>query len=796
MTMLKNYLRVAFRNLWRHKGFSLLNILGLTIGMSACFLIFLYVKFELSYDDFHSKGNRIYRVVTDIVNPSETLHFSVAAPAMPVAAKRDFPEIEKQVRFDPENILVRRGNDIKIQEDKAAFADSTFFEVFDFPLLKGDPVTALREPYSVVLSETAAKKYFGSVDPMGQQLLLTGEGHPGKVTGVMKDMPENTELKADMLVAMYSGAADSSRDQNWGGFGDFSYFLLKPNTNAKALQQKFPDFLVRHIEKMMKENNQTYTYILEPLKDVYLKSDRGGTAKGDMTNVYVFSIVGVFILLIAGINFINLTTARSTERAREVGIRKVIGAERRQLTGQFLGESVILCLIAFVLSVVLCAALLPSFNFLAGKTIGTGIFDHPNYILSLLGIGIGIGLLAGIYPALVLSAFQPIIVLKGRFATGTRGLLLRKGLVITQFTISIGLIVATLLVGFQLDYMRSQELGFNKDQELVLDSHGDSHRDALKEELRGLPGVQSVAMSSNTPGSGAMNAYSIIQNQKGEMQVCSPDLFFVDFDYIPQYQLKLLAGRAFSRAFGSDTTQAMILNEAGVRMLGYHTPQDAIGRDFSQWGRKGKIIGVVRDFHYSSLQQVIRPLSLRIEPGGCDLISVKVNTANLKKTIAAIEKSWRRMIPYRPFSYFFVDEMFDRQYRSEDRFGKLFLYFSVLAIFISCLGLLGLASYSTLQRTKEIGVRKVLGASVGGIVGLLSRDFLWLVGIAFLVATPVSFFLMKGWLDGFYYRISIYSAWWIFVLAGLGAFAIALFTISFQAVKAATTNPVKSLRAE
>jgi putative ABC transport system permease protein len=794
--MLKNYLRVAFRNLWRHKGFSLLNILGLTIGMSACFLIFLYVKFELSYDNFHSRGNRIYRIVTDINNPSEVLHFSVAAPAMPVAAKKDFAEIDKQVRFDPTNMLVRRGNDIKIQEDKAAFADSTFFEIFDFPMLKGDPVTALREPYSVVLSETAAKKYFGAADPMGQQLLLTADSHPGKVTGVMKDMPENTELKADMLVAMYSGAADTNRDKNWGGFGDFSYFLLKPNTNAKTLQQKFPAFLTQHIGKFMKENNQTYTYILEPLKDVYLKSDRGGTVSGNMTNVYVFSIVGVFILLIAGINFINLTTARSTERAREVGIRKVIGAERRQLTGQFLSESVILCLIAFVLSVGLCSALLPSFNFLSGKTISTGIANHPAYILELLAIGVGIGLLAGIYPALVLSAFQPIVVLKGRFATGTRGLLLRKGLVITQFTISIGLIVATLLVGFQLNYMRSQELGFNKEQELVLDSHGDSHREALKEEIRGLHGVQSVAMSSNTPGSGAMNAYSIIQNQKGEMQVCSPDLFFVDFDYIPQYQLKLVAGRAFSRAFGSDTTQAMILNEAGVKMLGYHSPQDAIGRDFSQWGRKGKIIGVVRDYHYSSLQQVIRPLSLRIEPEGCDQISVKISAADLKATIAAIEKSWHAIIPYRPFSYFFVDEMFDRQYRSEDRFGKLFLYFSVLAIFISCLGLLELASYSTIQRTKEIGVRKVLGANVGGIVGLLSKDFLWLVGIAFLVATPVSFLLMKGWLDSFYYRVNIYSAWWVFLLAGLGALAIALFTISFQAIKAATTNPVKSLRSE
>lgn len=793
--MIKNYLRVAFRNLWRHKGFSFLNITGLTIGMSACFLVFLYVKFELSYDDFHSKGNRIYRVVTDINNPSEVLHLADAAPAMPVAAKRDFPEIEKQVRFSPGSILVRRG-DIKIQEENMAFADSTFFEVFDFPLLKGDPVKALREPFSVVLSETAAKKYFGSADPMGQHLYLTGDKNIGTVTGVMKDMPENTELKADMLVALYSGAADSNRDNNWGGFGDFSYFLLRPNTDPHALENKFPRFLENHIGKFMKDINQTYTYLLEPLKDVYLKSTRGGTASGSLTNVYVFSIVGIFILLIAGINFVNLTTARSTERAREVGIRKVVGAERRQLTGQFLGESVILCLIAFVLSVGVCAALLPSFNFLAGKTVSTGIFNHPSYIGTLFLIGLGIGLLAGIYPALVLSAFQPIIVLKGRFATGVRGLLLRKGLVISQFTISIGLIVATLLVGFQLSFMRHQELGFDKDQELVLDTHGDDHRDALKEEVRKLPGVISVAMSSNTPGSGEMNALSIIQNQKGEMQVCSPDLFFVDFDYIPQYQIKLVAGRAFSRAFGSDTTQAMILNEAAVRMLGYHSPQDAIGRNFDQWERKGKIIGVVKDFHYQSLQTVIRPLSLRIEPQGCTQLSVKVGTTHLEGTIAGIEKAWHTIIPDRPFSYFFVDEMFDRQYRAEDRFGRLFIYFSVLAIFISCLGLLGLASYSAAQRTKEIGVRKVLGASVGGIVVLVSKDFLWLVGIAFLVATSTSYFLMKRWLDSFYYRIDINSAWWIFVLGGVGALAIALFTISFQAVKAALANPVNSLRTE
>lgn len=792
--MIKNYLLVAFRNLWRHKGFSFLNILGLTIGMSSCFLIFLYVTFELSYDHFHSKVDRIYNIVTDINNPSEVLHFGVAAPAMPVAAKNDFPEIEKQVRFSPGNILVRRG-EIKIQEENMAFADSTFFEIFDFPLLKGDPVTALKGPLTVVLSETAAKKYFGSADPMGQRLTVFGNSQLATVTGIMKDMPENTELKTDMLMSMYNGPNDSTRDKNWGGFGVMAYFLVKPHTNPQALQNKFPAFLVNHIGKFMKENNQTYTYFLEPLKDVYLKSTPGN-AQGSLTNIYVFSIIGVFILLIAGINFVNLATARSTERAREVGIRKVIGAERRQLTVQFLGESVILCLIAFVLSVGATAALLPGFNFLAGKTISTGIFHHPGYIVTLLLISLGIGLLAGIYPALVLSGFQPIIVLKGRFATGARGLLLRKGLVIAQFTISIGLIAATLLAGFQLNYMRQQELGFSKEQELVLDTHGDDHKDALKLEISKLPGVVSTAMSSSTPGSGAMNAYSIIQNQKGEMQVCAPDLFFVDFEFIPQFEMKVVAGRTFSRAFGADTTQSMVLNERATKMLGYPKPQDAIGRNFDQWGRKGKIIGVVRDFHYQGLQQEIRPLSLRIEPGGCSILSVKVSTSNLKTTIGAIEKAWHTIIPNRPFSYSFVDEMFDRQYRAEDRFGKLFLYFAVLAISISCLGLLGLASYSTMQRTKEIGVRKVMGASVTGIVGLLSKDFLVLVGIAFVVATPLSFWLMRRWLNGFASRIDIFSAWWIFLLAGVGALAIALFTISFQAIKAALANPVTSLRSE
>ncbi|HXB92644.1 MAG TPA: FtsX-like permease family protein, partial [Puia sp.] len=730
--------------------------MGLTIGMSACFLVFMYVQFELSYDQFHTKKDRIYRMVTDIITPTETLKWSVASAPMAINARDEFPEIEAVVRMNPQSILVRKG-DIKFQEDNMAFADSAFFEVFDFPLVAGDPHTALKEPFSVVLSESTAKKYFGHADPMGQHLTLTDGNRLSTVTGIMKDMPENTQLKEDMLVSQSSRRTfDSSEDKRWGSFGVFSYLLLKPNTTGKALESKLPGFLRKRIGPDMDKGNIHYTLFLEPFTDVYLKTTRGGQGgTGSMTNVYVFSIIGAFILLIACINFINLTTARSTERAKEVGIRKVIGAERGQLTQQFLGESVLMCLIAFVLSVGVVAALQAPFNYLAGKTVATNIFHHPGWILSLLAIAIVIGLLAGLYPALVLSSFQPITVLKGRFATGTRGLLLRKGLVIVQFTISIGLIAATLIVAMQLNYMRNQPLGFSTDQLMVIDTHGDDHRVALKNEISHLPGVISTSMSSGTPGGGTMNAYSILQNQKGEMQICSPDLFFVDWDYIKQYKMQIIAGRDFSREFMTDTTQAMILNEKAVRMLGYSSPQAVIGRNFDQWGRKGKIIGVVKDYHYQSLEQVIRPMSMRIEPDGCDQISINVKATNLPATIAAIENKWKTIIPYRPFSYFFIDEHFDKQYRAQDRFGKLFLYFAVFAIFISCLGLLGLASYSTIQRTKEIGVRKVLGASVVNIVNLLSKEFMVLVLLAFLVAAPVSWLLMRQWLKDFAYRIDI-----------------------------------------
>ncbi len=794
--MFKNYFKIAFRNLWRHRVFSGINILGLAVGMTACFLIFLYVRFEMSYDNMHSKSSDIYRIICDIKTPTETLKPNGPSWAVgPHLMKGDFPQVVASARITGDEILVRKGN-VKFQEKNSIWADSTFFDIFDFKLVRGNRHTALNEILDVVFSESAAKKYFGKTDPLGQTVLLTGDGLTAKVTGIMQDIPENSTIKADMIVSMntITRKFNPDLDNQWGNYGNNTYVLLKPGASPELFAKQLPAFLEKMNGTEMKKLNMYPTLMLEKLHDVYLRSTRDDSKTGNIKNVYIFSIVAVFILLIACFNFINLTTARSAERAKEVGIRKVVGAGRQQLTWQYLGESVIVCLIAFFISIGAAALLLPSFNTLAGKTISAGIFEHWGMIGALFIASIGIGLLAGIYPALVLSSFKPVSVLKGRFSTGTKGILLRKVLVISQFTISIALIISVLVVYLQLNFMRGQDLGFSKDQMMILDTYGDPAKEAFMQTVGALPNVKSVTMSSSVPGGGNPGAYSQIQNVKGEMQIANLDLYFVDWDYIKQFNIKMAAGRAFSRDFQTDTTQAMILNESAAKQFGYRTPQDAVGRNFDQWGRKGKIIGVMKDFHFKSLQDEIKPLSMRIEPKGCNLVSVKISANNLPATISVIEKKWNTLMPSRPFSYFFLDEFFDKQYRAEQRFGQLFLNFAILAIIISCLGLLGLASYSTMQRTREIGIRKVLGATVPNIVNLLSRDFLKLVAVAVVIASPVAWIVMHRWLQDFAYRIPIF--WWVFVVAAITAALIALITVSFQAIKAAVSNPVVSLRSE
>jgi putative ABC transport system permease protein len=795
--MLMNYLKTAFRNLWKRRAFSLINILGLTVGMTASFLIFLYVRFELSYDSFHSKADRVYRLVCDVKTPSETIHAN--GPAWPVAAalKREFPDVVTAVRTATVSFLFRK-DDIKFQEENSLLADPDFFSVFDFPLLKGDPKTCLKEPFSVVFSETAARKYFGNTDPLGQTILLAQKAWPVKVTGIMKDLPGNSVVSGDVVVSMSTetmhlnqGLEDSWA---WGDYHPVCYLLLKPRTGPSALQASFVPFMAKMENEDMRKQHMASTLSLEPLTSVYLHSARDGNKGGNVRNVYLFSCIAAIILLIACINFVNLTTARSVERAREVGVRKVMGALQPQLALQFSGETILLCLVAFALSIIAAALLLPPFNQLAGKPISQGIFEHPADTGYLLAATLVIGLLAGFYPALVLSSFRPSSVLKGQFSTGGRGSLLRKGLVVVQFSLSIGFIIASIIVYRQLKHMREQDLGFNKEQLMIIDTEGDPHRMTFQNALKNVPGVLSSSLSSNVPGTDAPIVNCEIENYKGDMQVANLDSYFVDWDYIDQFRIRMVAGRGFSRSFRTDTTQAMLVNVAATKMFGYASPQQAVGKRFTQFGREGKIIGVMQDFHFRSLQEQIQPLTVRIEPDACYLVAVKVAAGGLPATMRAIEEKWKQVIPYRPLIYYFLDEYFDKQYRADERFGKLFLYFTVLAICISCMGLLGLSAYSIVQRTKEVAVRKVLGASVSGIVQLLSRDFLQLVVLAFLVASPLTWWLMHGWLTDFAYRIRI--SWIDFLIAGLLAVAIALLTISLNAVRAARANPVDSLRAE
>ena len=794
--MIRNYFKIAFRNLAKHKMFSFINVLGLSAGMTACFLIALYVHFELTYDAFNKKADRIYRLSTDIQSSAGTLQYSITSWPFGPNLQNDFPEIEAFTRISKENYLFRKG-DIKFNEEKTVLADSSIFRVFDLKLLQGNPQTALKAPFSVVLTESAAQKYFGERDAMGQTLLVGDNGDPAQVTGIMQEPPVNSQLSGEVFLSMttHTRHYNTAVNEEWGNFGTTTYLLLKKGADPVALSRKFPAFLQNHMGRLLQQENISLTLLLEPLLDIYLYSRREADQSGSITNIYTFAIIAVFILIIACINFVNLTTARSLERAREVGVRKAVGAGRWLLARQFIAESLLMSFLSFAVSLALSAAFIPLFNELSGKTISSGLVQEPRPIGILFIASMVIGLASGIYPALVLSSFEPVKVLKGKFAMTGSGALLRKGLVTAQFAISIALIIGTLVVYSQLDFMRSHELGFAKEQTVVIRPGSGNPRNALKTLLQNLQGIKSVAASSAVPGGDNSQAHSKLENSRGEMQIATLDVYRVDFDFIPQYGLKVVAGRPFSKEFTSDSTKALVINEATAKLLGYQSAQEAIGKKFNQWDREGTIIGVVKDFNFKSLKESVKPLTFRLlDPWNSDLLSIKMDGGNVKATLEAIETQWKTLFPDRPFSYYFLDEFYDRQYRADQRFEALFLNFAVLAIFISCLGLLGLASYSTIQRTKEIGVRKVMGASAASIVGLLTKDFLQLVGLAFLIAAPLAWFAMHRWLEGFAYKTNI--PLWIFGVAALLSALVALATISFQSIRAAFMNPVKSLRSE
>ena len=799
-TMLKNYIKVALRAMRKQTVYSVINVAGLSIGIACCCFIFLYVQDEFSYDQYHANADRIVRIAEDLKTSSETLYQATSSPPMGAAFVNDFPEVLDKVRFTSTSGLFQY-QDRRFQEDNLFFADSSVFEVFSFELLQGNPKTALVAPWSLVLTEAAARKYFDDESPLGQTL-TDEDNNTFTITGIMAEVPRNSHFTFDGLISFSTWETfypDTDNAWFWNGF--YTYLLLEEGTDKTVLEAKVPDFIERHMGEQSRQIGMGYEMLpLIPLTDIHLTSHRTWelATNGNRLYLYIFSAVAVFILLIACINFMNLATARSAERAKEVGLRKVVGAKRVQLTGQFLSESFLMTVLAMLLALGLCWVLMPFFNTLTEKSLGLGSLLNRTNGTWLIGVVLVVGVVAGGYPALVLSGFRPVRVLKGQFRSTDQGALLRKGLVVFQFAVSMILIVGTAVVMQQLSYLQAQNLGFTQEQMLVLNYNYDDevqrHAEAIKQTFLTHPGVVRAATSMTTPGTEPTNLFTRVEIDEGDEREANLNYYPVDFDFIDTYDLEVLAGRGFSRDFPTDTLESIVINEAMLAHFGWATPEEALEKKFIRGRSTMKVIGVVRDFNYRSLREHVQPLGLFIGPGWTRYLSLRLRTDALQSTMAAIEHQWEALVPQRPFDAFFLDDHFNRQYRAEERFAALFRYFAGLGILIACLGLFGLASFTAQQRTKEIGVRKVLGATVGQILVLLSKDFARLVLIAFVVATPVAYFAMDWWLASFAYRADMEA--WLFMIAGLLAFVIAGLTVSYQALKAAYANPVEALRYE
>lgn len=802
--MFRNYLTIAWRNLRKKTIYSTINIFGLALGIACCLLIFMYVDYERSFDNYHTKGDRIYRVIhgwDKDVKATDSYWVWGNAP-IGQALRDNFPEIDKVVQFSGRADILLTNGDITHQEEGIFFMDSTAFDVFSWKLLKGNPKTALSAPFSIVLTESTARKYFGDEDPVGKS--LKGSESAGRaaagdylVTGVIEDMPANSHFRSNALLSM-STFRKSIPDifTNWGYVDFYTYFLVNDQFDRAAFDARIPAFLKRQTD----DPDNKYNIVIEPLKEMYLGTvaQRQPGETGSIANLYIFSIIGLFVLVIAIINFMNLSTARSMERSKEVGIRKSIGAERSNLVSQFLGESFIIVSLSMIVAVGVVVLALPGMNNITGRLLELSHFVTPRNIALLIGTTLAIGLVAGSYPSFVLSSFSPSAVLKGISKSGKAGVTLRKGLVIFQFSLSITLIAGTMIVASQMNHILNKDMGFDKEQMLILDYNYDEKvndvREVLKTQLEANPDVLSVAYSRSVPGSYFPNAYTEIVASDGALKGMAQPIFQVGMDFVNHYGLKLVAGRSYSRDHPSDTIGGLVINEAAAKQYGYANPADIVGKKYKQWGREGEVIGVVKDFNYISLHRNIEPLTLPYEPYASRYVSLKIKSGNITRTIDEVRKTWAQLVPHRPFLYSFLDDDFDRQYQKDFNFKTLFSTFSSLAIFIACLGLLGLATYTAELRTKEIGIRKVLGANVNSIVALLSKDFMVLIVVAMLIATPAAWYSMNRWLEGFAYRVEI--QFWIFILAGLAAIAIAAATISFQAIKAARGNPVNSLRSE
>jgi putative ABC transport system permease protein len=805
--MLKNYIKIAWRNLARHKGFTLINVLGLAIGLTGCILIGLFVWDEWKFDTFIKDHDRVYRMYDRRTDEQGVTSHAGTPPMFAHVLKTEFPEVENAARMmDIQTKQLFEFGTKKTYEENGFLAEAAIFEVMPLPFREGNPSTALLEPNTVVLSDELATKFFGNDNALGKTILIGRDNY--KITGVMATRSPHFHLALNYVASFASAGIPEQRMQSWSWQQLRTYVKLKPNSDVNKLQDKFQEVVKQRAHPLTKENNFSYLPYFQPLAKIHLHSadfEFDTALRGNASYVKGLTIIAIFVLIIACFNFINLATARSLKRAREVGVRKAIGAERGQLMTQFTGETVLLSLIAVAVSACAAMLLLPSLNAFTGKQMAFNPTANPILLLVLLGLGIVVGILAGIYPAIFLSGFRPVKVLKGLNAGTGNISWLRRGLIVVQFALSALLIICTIIVSKQVDFLHHKDLGFNKEQLMFFPLRGENiqqNHEAFRNQLLTSKDITSVSIGYGFPGDAVAGDDVIVPTADGPKSTGATQLM-VDYDYVNTMDLKVIAGRAFSRDFSTDKDQAFMINETAVKQLGFGTPENAIGKQlmWNVWGPPGRdslktglIIGVVKDFHYKSLYVQIETTVLQIFPEAYSKVAVKLKSHQAEDAIAHVKKTWAAFSPEYPLDYNFLDDNFEVMYKTEDKLNSLLWIFTIMAIVVGCMGLFGLTAFAAEQRVKEIGIRKVLGATIGNITALLSRDFVKLVVIASLVAFPIAWLAMNKWLEGFVYRINI--SWWIFPVAGIIAVVVALITVSIQAVKAGMANPVKSLRSE
>jgi putative ABC transport system permease protein len=800
-TMFKNYLKIALRNLHKFKGYSLINIAGLAIGMACCIFILLYIQHELSYDKFHAKANEIYRIALHGKIGDSPIDWATTTAQVGPLMIDEFPEVLDAVRFKYPDKNVFSYEDKRFFEFAPLYVDNSFFNIFSFRLIKGDAKTALNAPFSLVMTQVIAEKYFGNEDPIGK-IVTVNNSEKFQVTGIIEKPPSNSHFTFDILASFETLYRTAPQEvDGWIYWAYQTYLLLQPGTNYQELEAKFNGFVEKHIGEMLRQIGAEHTWYLQPLTSIHLHSHLSCelAANSDIRYIYAFAAIALFILLIACMNFMNLSTARSANRAKEVGIRKVLGSIRSKLILQFLSESLILAIASLVVALFIVWLVLSYFKSLIGFDIQIHKFAIPWLLTGSCCITFLVGVVSGSYPAFYLSRFLPVKVLKGDFSKNSRNSWFRSLLVMSQFTISIGLIIGTIVIYNQLNYMRTKKLGFQKEQMLVLSLRDDDTKGravAIKSELLKVEGVVGVCGSDMVPGEYEYGIITCYPESLSHGHGFKIENLSVDSDFLDTYGIDIVVGRGFSKEMITDQYDAALINETAWRALGWKNP---IGKRISDHINPAKlrirtIIGVVKDFHHKILHEPIEPTLIDYSPNFSRRLSLKLSTVNTIRTVKLVEQKWHEIAPNHPFDYFFLDDFYDDLYRNEARLGSIFQLFTMLAIFIGCLGLFGLASFTAEQRTKEIGIRKVLGASLAGIVHLMNKDFVKWILISNLIAWPVAYYAMNKWLQNFAYRVNI--GIWIFILSAFLALIVALITVSYQSIKAALANPVESLRYE